>query len=231
MKRTALPLFAVALVAFAFLAGCGKDTGLKETAPEVKLYSIPNARITYTYSGDAKGTKVISFANYGMYESDSDDFSFAMNGQNTPIKTLTLRCDTVNYTVDLTKKVAQKSPFDWKGLKELTASFTPEQKDNVGGEMIQRMMGGKKAGKETILGKECEAYELPGGGKICMWKGIVMKQDMPMGGIKFTLVATKFEEDVDLAIADFTPAQDIKIEEPTAAPGMPSGHPPVDGGK
>ena len=230
MKRTALPLFAVALVALAIVAGCGSDSGLKETPPEVKLYGVESARVEYAYSGDAKGTKTISIANYGMYEADNDDFTLNMNGQTNVIKTITLRNDTINYSIDMTKKTGTSSPFSLKELKATTDKFTPEQKENINATLIEQMMGGKKAGKETVAGKECDMFELPGGGKIALWKGIVLKQDMPMGTMKFGLVATKVEEGMDFTIADFTPPKDVKIEAPSMTPGMPAGHPPVDGG-
>ena len=232
MKRTALPLLAAAFVAFAFIAGCGNNSGLKDTPPEVKLYGVESARVEYAYSGDAKGTKKIAIANFGMYESDNDDFTLSMNGQSNVVKTLSIRCDTMNYTIDLSKNTGMSAAFSLQELKTATEKYTAEQKENVNAELIQQMMGGKKVGKETILGKECDIFELPGGGKISLWKGIVLKQDMPMGGMKFGLVATKIEEDVDFTIADFTPPKDVKIEAPGASnPGMPPGHPPVDGGQ
>ncbi len=227
IKSTYAPLAALFLAAF-LASGCGSDSGLKDTPPDVKLYGVKSASIEYEYTGDAKGGKSVLIANYGMYERDKDDFTISMGGQPSEVKSLSLRCDTVNYQIDLKKKEGMSSPFERGQLKDFVKDFTPAQLENVNAELIKKMMGGVSKGTETILGKECEIFELPGGGTLSMWKGLIMRQDMPMGGFKFGLVAKKLETDVAATIADFTPPDSIKINNPQNSGGMPPGHPPVD---
>jgi hypothetical protein len=226
MKNSAIAVFA-ALALIAGLSGCSKNSGLKDAPPEVKLYGVESARIEYEYTGDVTGKKTVTIANFGMYETQTDEFTMKTGATPTDVKSQTIRVDTLNYTIDLKTKTGQKAPFSFAQLKEMTKSFTAEQKENLNAELIQSMMGGKKAGTEEILGKKCDIFDLQGGGKIWMWKGLVMKQEMPMGQMKLALIAKKIETDISLSIADFTPGTDIKISEPSPM-GMPPGHPQVD---
>ena len=103
--------------------------------------------------------------------------------------------------------------------------------ENVNAELLMRM-GGKKIGKETVLGKECDVYDLSGSMKISMWKGIVLKSEMQMGQYKMNLTAKKIDTDASSTIEDFSVPKDVKIKTPvTGMGGMPPGHPPIDSTK
>jgi hypothetical protein len=224
MKRSIITAFVLVAIVAGF-TGC--SNGLKDVPPKVKLYGIKTAKIEYAYSGDVTGKKSVLIANFGMYETQIDEFTMQMGGKPSTVKSQTIRVDTLNYTIDLKDSSGQKSPFSFDQLEQMTKNFTPEQKENLNAELIQTMMGGKKAGQGDVLGNKCDIFELQGGGKIWMWKGLVMKQEMPMGTMKLALTATKIETDPSVSISDFTPPTWVKFA-PPAPMGMPPGHPQVD---
>ena len=224
MKHTIITVIAIVAIVAGF-AGCSK--GLKDTPPKVKLYGVKAAKIEYEYTGDVTGKKTVLIANFGMYETQTDEFTMQMGGKPSTVKSQTIRVDTLNYTIDLKDSTGQKSPFSFDQLEQMTKSFTAEQKENLNAELIQSMMGGKKVGQEDVLGNKCDMFELQGGGKIWMWKGLVMKQEMPMGTMKLALTAKKIDIDPSVSISDFTPATWVKFSAP-APMGMPPGHPQVD---
>ncbi len=223
-------LFSIVMVfAVAALAGCSKSgEGLSTTPPEYRLYGEQNVYIEYEYSGGATGTKKQYIANYGMYERTEDDFTVTMGDDKRPIKQLVLRNDSVQYMIDLLQKVGTKSGSQIAQLMPMMTKFTAEQKLNVNMELM-RSMGGKKIGTETLLGKECEVYDVEGFMKVAMWQGLTLRSEMQMGGLTMTLTAKKLELSSDLSIAMLTPPKDVKITEVGQGSGMPEGHPPVDG--
>ncbi|MDH7515337.1 MAG: hypothetical protein QHI48_05655 [Bacteroidota bacterium] len=221
------------LIAAMLAGGCQKDTGLKKTPPEVKLYGVESARVEYAYTGDVKGTKNLLIANYGMYERDQDEFTVNMDGQTSEVKSLTIRLDSTDYQIDLAKKQGRKTPFALGLLKNFADKLNPQQRENLNAELIQRTMGGKKVGTETILGKTCDIYEIPSGGRLSLWKGIMMRQDIPMGEVRFGIVAKKLETDINPTIEDFAVPPGISFEQPMPQmpPAPPPQNPPQGGGR
>jgi hypothetical protein len=221
-------LFFLLMVPVIIISSCGnKDTGLKTTPPNVKLYKVAAARIDYEYSGAATGTKTQIIANYGMYQREEDNFTMSLGDQKREIKSLTIRSDSMSYNIDMMKKEGKSTSSALGELESLTKSLTKEQRDNVNAELLVQM-GGKKVGKETILGKECDVYDLQGQMKICMWNGIVLKSEIQMGAHKMNLVAKKIDTDITPTIADFSAPKDVKITPAIEGMGLPPGHPSVD---
>lgn len=240
MKRFTL-FSTVMVLAVAALAGCGKSgEGLSTTPPEYRLYGEQNIYIEYEYGGGATGTKKQYIGNYGMYERTEDDFSVKMGEENRPVKQLVIRQDSIQYMIDLLEKVGRKGASQLEELKPMMVNFNAEQKKNVNMELM-RSMGGTKIGTETVLGKECEVYDVQGFMKVAMWQGITMRSEMDMGGLTMTLTAKKIEMNPSLSLDMFTAPKDVKITEvsnsgmppghpPVDDSGLPEGHPPVDGG-
>lgn len=228
MKRFTL-VSAVLLVAVAALAGCSKSgEGLSTTPPEYRLYGEQNVYIEYEYGGGATGTKKQYIGNYGMYERTEDDFTVKMGEENRPVKQLVVRQDSIQYMVDLLEKVGTKSASQIEQLMPMMAKFTAEQKKNVNMELM-RTMGGTKIGTETVLGKECEVYDVQGFMKVAMWQGLTLRSEMQMGGLTMTLTAKKLEMNPTLSLDMFEAPKDVKIKDVRAEGSMPAGHPPVEG--
>jgi hypothetical protein len=217
----------VLLFAGLLVAGCSKDSGLKTTPPIMKFYGIQSARIEYEYSGKAKGTKTTMFANWGMYQSDEDNIIMDQSGtgKSDTVHNISLLCDTLQYMLDMKTKKGQKMPITTEQFKQLVSMLPKDYKDNYA-EFDLAQKGATKTGKETILGKECDIYEMMGQAKFWFWKGINLKQEITMGEHKITLIAKKIDTDPGLNISDFTPPEEVKVTD--MSKGLPAGHPPVD---
>ncbi len=70
------------------------------------------------------------------------------------------------------------------------------------GEAMMLKMGGKKTGTDTVLGYTCDVWNLMGT-KQCIYKGIPLKVETNMMGIKNVELATKAEFDISLSKDDF----------------------------
>ncbi len=206
---------------------CNKSGGLKDTPPLVKLYQVKSAKIVYEYSGAASGTLTDIFANFGMYENKSNDILFNMGGKQSHVQTTSINNDTVTYVVDHAKKECVKTRSEFEMLKQYTANWNQQQKDNFILENYVRN-GGERVGKETLLGKECDVVDMKMAGmKIWIWKGIMMKVEYQMGESKMIIAAKSIDADFSATAEMFEPPKDIPVKDQTKAPkGMPPGQNP-----
>lgn len=164
--------------------------------------------IEYEYSDDASGYKKQYIGNYGMYQREEDNFSVKAGERTNTINTLTLRNDTIQYSIDMSKKKGTSSAWDLEEIKTLTKSLTAEQKENINAVLLTQM-GAIRQGTEVILGKTCEVYNMMGTMRVSLWKGIVMKSEMTMGKLRMTMTATKVETDISLEPELFLPPEDV----------------------
>ncbi|HEO98228.1 MAG TPA: hypothetical protein ENO02_02900 [Epsilonproteobacteria bacterium] len=70
------------------------------------------------------------------------------------------------------------------------------------GKAMMQQMGGKKTGMDKVLGYSCEVWELMGT-KQCIYKGVSLKVESNVMGMKHTEVATKAEFDISISKDDF----------------------------
>jgi hypothetical protein len=229
MRKFSLLLLLV--IPVLLVTSCGKkSTGLKDTPPKVKLYSVPAVRIEFDYAGGATGTKTLLIANYGMYEREENNFS--MSG--TENKMLSIRNDSVSYMIDLKTKEGRSTPSEMSQLESMM-HMNGKQQYASANEFLINNMGAKKTGKETVAGKECDVYEIDAGMqakiKVYMWSGIVLKSEGDMGAHKIIWSAKKVDTDVTPTIEDFSVPKDVKIKAPEPATGLPPGHPSIDSAK
>jgi len=96
---------------------------------------------------------------------------------------------TYNINLDQNSGTKIKTPFveqiiENTGNKDLT-DF---------GEQMMKNMGGKITGKESVLGKECDIWEIKNlGTKVWVWNWIPLKSDANLMGQKITQTATKID--------------------------------------
>ena len=75
-------------------------------------------------------------------------------------------------------------------------------------------MGGKKIGEEEVLGKTCEVWEIKNmGTKIWIWKGITLKTETDMMGMKINQTATKNRNHIKMAEEYFEVPEGVTISE------------------
>lgn len=65
------------------------------------------------------------------------------------------------------------------------------------GEQLLIDMGGEKVGKEEYLGYQCDKWKIPGGYQL-MYKGVILKFDMKVLGIRTLQEATSAKFDIDV---------------------------------
>ncbi len=66
------------------------------------------------------------------------------------------------------------------------------------GEKMLKQMGGKEIGSEKFLGKPTDIWEIKQmGPKSWVWKGVPLKTELNMMGMKINVVATKISENFD----------------------------------
>jgi len=227
-----MPLLAVVLLAAALLISCTSndhDLELKDTPPEVKLYSLKHALIEYEYSGGAEGNKTHVIANYGMYQRMEDKMLYTLDGKSRDVHQLEIIADTLQYSINLLENTGTRRPFDRSVLSQYVMEYSPEELQNFQESYIIRA-GGRKTGTETILGKECTVFDLHVNGiTVSLWNSLTMRSTIRMGDGEIVMTAVKLNEDVDPKPDMFVPPKNIKISEPQIISRFPDGHPPVEG--
>jgi hypothetical protein len=142
------------------------------------------------------GKKRIVFDDYGAksLEERVEVKKETTMGQTQTTKTHTLVYmdgDTV-YSVDFDRKQITKTTNPGKAM--LAAMGNGKSAKDAGLAMMKKM-GGKKIGTDTVLGYTCDVWELMGT-KQCIYKGITLKIESDIMGLKQTEVATKADFDI-----------------------------------
>jgi len=184
-----IKLLAVLLIGF----------GLTTLSAETKRYEVKSGIIEYTItlSGNMMGMKMqgsgtakIAFKEWGNVELHSEESQTNTMGMKEHDKQMTKIENGKVYNVDFDQKVIYELSVD--------ALANSEDKDLVktGKEMLISM-GGKKIGDEKFMGYACEVWEMM---KVKVWlhKGVMLKSEADIMGIKNTTVATKIKLDISV---------------------------------
>ena len=166
---------------------------------ETKRYEVKSGIIEYTItlSGNmmgmkmqGKGTAITLFKEWGNVELHSEDNKINTMGMTEHSKEITKIDNAKVYSVDFDQKVIYELSVD--------ALVNSEQKDLIqtGKEMLISM-GGKKIAEEKFMGYNCEVWEMMNV-KTWLYKGIMLKSEADMMGIKNMTVANKIELDVSI---------------------------------
>jgi len=181
-------------------------------AGQMKLYDVKSGKIEYQIKGSGKimgskmqtiGKKRVIFDDNGaknLTEENKIDKQIIM-GQTKVIKT-----HTMTY---MKESMAYHVSFDSRRImrmENMGASMAMSMgggKDmKQTGEEILKQMGGKKTGTDKVLGYSCNVWDVMGV-KQCIYKGIPLRIESNMLGIKNTEVAIKVEFDLSLSEEDF----------------------------
>ncbi len=214
MFTNRLAVLITSFVILIYMVGCGKkepDIVLKQ--PDFKKYPFKSAVVEYTYSGDASG-KMMQYIDYwGAREVNEDQSILKIMGQQKKNNTLTIFDQDSLYSIDLDKNegTRMKNP-NWEPMIAQYKGMTAEQKKNFIQESLKQyaaQAGAKMSGTEEVLGRKCDRYEGQGFNQ-CLWNGVLMKMDVDMNGMKVNMIASKFETDIDIPSAKFTPPASVK---------------------
>ena len=182
-------------------------------ANEMKKYDVKSGKITYELKGNGNvmgmvqvkstGKKRVIFDNYGVknLEEKVEVKKETTMGKTKTDKTHTLMYmnDAIIYKVDFEKKIVNRMKNRGAALAGL---FGGGANLKESGEAMMIKMGGKKIGTDKVLGYACVVWDLMGS-KQCMYKGIPLKVEIDVMGMKTTEVATKAEFDIALSKDDF----------------------------
>ncbi|MCF8373871.1 MAG: hypothetical protein K9H64_19770 [Bacteroidales bacterium] len=183
---------------------------------QLKRYEVKSGMVEYitTTSGKVMGSTVegtgienLYFKDWGAVEvkveKSSKTTTTNMLGKS---KTETSDVHTMNkldngetYFVDFDKR--QITAGRDMAMDMITA-FQPNADAGATGKSMLESMGGKKTGTENFLGYSCEIWELAGG-KQWIYKGVMLKLDMTVMGIKTTTVAKSAKFDVTVPDSRF----------------------------
>jgi hypothetical protein len=221
MKK--IQILVLALFGFFIFSNCNGEKDSEQTANDkqsiatkvskkntIKRYMVSSGIVKYKtkISGkmmgstvDGNGIEELYFKDWGALELKKTD-----NKQVTHInifgqkKTEVEETHTIDkldngksYSVDTKNKIiyVKRDP-----AIEMIKNFGDGDIADAGIKMLESM-GGKKIGKEKILGYDCDVWQIPGG-KQWIYKGIPLKLEMNMMGITTTTVATEAKFNINV---------------------------------
>jgi len=199
----------IAKISMAVLMG---SSVLVAGSNEMKLYDVKSGKIEYAIkgSGDIMGQKVKSigkkrviFDAYGaqnLTEENKIDKQTIMGQSNTTkTHTMTYMKEGMIYHVDFKSKRIMRMGNMAASMGALLGGGKNMKQS---GDAMMKKMGGKKTGTDKVLGYTCDVWKLMGT-KQCIYKGIPLRVESNIMGIKNTEVATKADFDISLTKDDF----------------------------
>jgi len=176
-------------------------------AQDYKRYQYKSGEIHYKVSGMMNGTEDVYFTDYGMKEAKIDKTTMEMMGIKQNQNQKTILDGNTTYAIDYDKRTVTK-------METPMLSMFPKGTDlTKGGEEMMTNMGGKKVGTGTILGKNCDIWEIQNlGSKIWIWNSIPMKTETNLMGMKISQEATDVKVDVSVSDEHFDIPKDFKVQ-------------------
>jgi hypothetical protein len=182
-------------------------------ANQMNKYDVKSGKIEYELKGSGDiigmvkikslGKKRVIFDDYGVknLEEESEVKKETTMGKTKVEKnhTLIYMNGVILYKVDFKKKRINRMKN--RGA-QMAAMLGGEKNLKESGEAMMKKMGGKKLGTDKILGHTCTVWDLMGI-KQCIYKGIPLKIESDIMGMKSLEIATKAEFDIDLDKDDF----------------------------
>jgi len=181
-------------------------------ANQMKMYDIKSGKIEYEIKGGGEimgskmqtfGKKRVIFDDNGaknLTEENKIDKQDVMGQKKvTKTHTMTYMKSNMIYHVNFEKRRIMRMGNMGAGMAMLMGGG---QNMKQTGEEMMKKMGGKKTGTDKVLGYTCDIWDLMGT-KQCIYKGIPLRVESNMMGIKNTEIATKAEFDLSLSSDDF----------------------------
>lgn len=181
---------------------------------KLKRYNVKSGIVKYTTTISGKmlggtitgsGTESLFFKDYGAVE-----LKEAQSTKTTTMKffgrkkvetakehTMNKLDNGKNYLVDFkTKTITENTDPAMEMMKQ-----TNTDAGEAGKSMLESM-GGKKVGNETYKDHNCEVWEFPGG-KQWIYKGVMLKLDMKVLGIRTVTEATSIKFNASVPSSNF----------------------------
>ncbi len=179
---------------------------LAVAANEMKLYDVKSGKVSYEIKGSGNimgsqtksmGIKQLIFDRYGAdnFTEEYKTEKRSMMGQTQTQKShnMTYLKEGVMYSVDFERKKIVRMENTMAMMGGNMAAK---------GKAMMKQMGGKKIGMDNVLDYSCEVWELMGTQQ-CIYKGVPLRVESNMMGIKHTEVATSAKFDISISKDDF----------------------------
>ncbi|HHD72745.1 MAG TPA: hypothetical protein ENL02_02355 [Epsilonproteobacteria bacterium] len=179
---------------------------------QFKMYGVKSGKIDYKITGSGNmmgietktvGKKRITFKNYGaksLTEENKVQKTVA-GGKSTVEKSHTIAYmdGAMLYNVNFGQKriIRMQNP----AMAMMTVMGGGKSPMEMGEAMLKKI-GGKKIGTDKVLGYTCDLWEAMGT-KQCIYKGITLKAESNIMGMKNLEIATKAEFDLSISDDDF----------------------------
>lgn len=170
---------------------------------EEKRYEVKSGMIEYTItqSGnmmgvniDGRGTAKTLFNAWGSVELHTEESKTTTMGRTEQERQMTKVDHGKLFVVDFEEKVI------YEYTPEMLKHSEYQEFAKTGKEMIASM-GGKKIGEEKVMGYPCEVWEMMAV-KLWLYKGIMLKSEAEIMGIRHTTTATKIDLGISLSEDD-----------------------------
>jgi hypothetical protein len=209
------------LFLFAISAACGSNEENKSApettqtpesnSPKFKRYNIEKGIVEYELSGSRTGKEILYFDNWGMREATFTNAEISISGFSIKENKITILDGEWTYNIDLDKKTGSKikTPL----LEELIKAAGDKDLGEFGEEMLKKM-GGKKIGKDEVLGKTCDIWEIQNlNTRSWVWNWITLKTEAKLMGVSVIITATKISPNVSVPEEKFKIPAGITITE------------------
>ena len=179
---------------------------------ETELYTVKSGKIEYSVNGfgeimgqriETTGTKSVIFDKYGLEnlteEKKVDKQSIMGEKQIDTVHSITYMNGETLYRVDFkNRRITRMENLDVKMAGRMVGNKNMTQT----GLKMMRQMGGKRTGREKILGYTCDVWELIGT-KQCIYQGVPLLIESNILGIHNREIATKATFGLKLSKRDF----------------------------
>ncbi len=180
-------------------------------ANQMQKYEIESGKITYKITGstDMMGMKIktigkkrVIFDDYGVQNlsEESQVSKQTMGGESKTTKShaMVYMKGSMLYQTDFDAKRITRMQNPAAAMMMMSGGKNAQQT----GEAMMKSMGGKKSGTDKVLGYTCDVWELMGT-KQCIYKGIPLKVESNIMGVKNTEIATEANFDISISKDDF----------------------------
>lgn len=180
------------------------------SAIDIKKYQVKSGIIEYKIEGTINGTETVYFDDYGIKEARLTKTVVKIFGISNETETLTITDKEWNYNIDLKEKTGTKMKNEQ--MKQMLDGLTQKEYEEFGKKMMTEM-GGKLVGNESILGYNCEVWDVSKiSSKTWNYKYVPLKTEVNMMGAT-TYLATSFKENVSIPADKFQVPKGIKVTE------------------
>ena len=159
------------------------------TAQDFQKYPFKSGMIEYKTEGQTTGSRLMYWERYGYNEYAAQKSVTKMLGMEMTTSNYELTLGSTSYSWEENGPVqkAENPVADYFIEKETSSKELEEASIEM-----MKGLGFEKTGKGVILGKNCDIWEGIGS-KVWVWKGLSLKSEINMLGMKITETAVKIE--------------------------------------